>query len=242
MYYFDPLDRFLRTNPDLIRTLLDIQPKHNKLSEEIAYILEKEISAAKIKIAYVRHRTKSIESFCNKADRKRYFSPLEKIKDISGVRLVYLYIGDKPKIANIVENTFHVLEKDDKENSNSPTHYGYEDLSYIVKLKENNYNMRLSELQNLECEIQIRTTLQDAWALVSHHLCYKQESYIPNEFQEDLKELIGIFKSADDKFSNLKVIRENYEKEVEQNMKLNFNDFLEMEFNLDNLITFLKWK
>ncbi|WP_338137276.1 hypothetical protein [Vibrio furnissii] len=107
-----------------------------------------------------------------------------------------------------------MVEKVDKVEGSGVDQFGYGALHYLVHLKTDYLKARYPELENLTCEIQVRTILQDAWAVVAHHLSYKQESDIPHHLRRKLNALSGLFETADDQFERIRELRYSYQQAV----------------------------
>jgi ppGpp synthetase/RelA/SpoT-type nucleotidyltranferase len=215
---------------------------HQRLCDEVKYILEKKIKMLDVEVGRLSSRAKTLASFCEKIERKHYKKPMEEIADLSGVRIVYLYASDRDKLERLVEEEFEVLEKVDKVNDQGVEKFGYGALHYIVALKEQHAGARYDDLRGIRCEIQIRTILQDAWAVVAHHLSYKHENDIPNELKRKLHALSGMFETADDQFERLNLARIEYQNNVKASIISNSEMSLEAELNLDNLLAYMAWK
>ena len=71
-------------------------------------------------------------------------------------------------------------------------------------MKLGNTGSRQIALPRIPFEIQVRTIGQDAWASVSHHLAYKQETSFPPDQFRDLYALSALFYLADTHFEFLK--------------------------------------
>jgi len=170
-------------HPDYVRRFYDNFELNKKLCDEVEYTLSTEIQKEEIEIAQITSRAKTLESFCEKISRKSYSNPFDEITDFSGVRVVYLYSIHKNQIEKIIEREFEVIEKVDKVLVDDNV-FGYGALHYLIKIKNTHAGARYEELKNKVCEIQVRTILQDAWAVVAHHLSYKQESDVPKELRE----------------------------------------------------------
>jgi ppGpp synthetase/RelA/SpoT-type nucleotidyltranferase len=226
----------------LIRAYLDLHPKAAKLSEEIAYILEQGVKKAGIEYAAVTYRAKSLESFCEKVVRKSTKDPIKEITDLAGVRIVYLYNSDLKKLESLIEKQFTVVEKVDKVDRAEPDHFGYGALHYLVRLGKHSLGARYDDLKELVCEIQVQTILQDAWAIVAHHLSYKQEADVPKKLRRKLNALSGLFETADDQFNRLRDEREEYRAGIKQQISDEAPTFLQQDINLDNLSEYLKWR
>jgi len=236
----DQLSRTWSENPDLVREFIDSRPQYEQLCSEVAYILDKRLDAQEIEVSAITCRAKSLKSFTEKLTRKNYACP-EDVTDIAGVRLVYLYKSDRSQIEKLIEAEFDVIEKVDKVEEQDEDRFGYGALHYLVHIGRKSSGARYDDLKNLICEIQVRTVLQDAWAIVAHHLSYKEESDIPKVLRRKLNSLSGLFETADDQFEQVRSERKKYQTSVKRKGK-NESDFLSQEINLDTFKEFLKWK
>lgn len=229
-----------RDRPDVIRDFLKQRPHFEKLCDEIAFILERALTVEKIEYSAVTWRTKTLESYCEKVLRKSYANPLQEITDLAGVRVVYLYPSDRKKVESLIENQFIVVEKIDRVAEGGTEHFGYGAVHYLVKLGKAMSGARYDDLKDLLCEIQVRTILQDAWAIVAHHLSYKRESDVPNELRRKLNALSGLFETADDQFDKLRSGIMQYAEKIETAMASHDASLVKENLNLDNLVAFLK--
>lgn len=236
----EALDRLWHQKPNVIRTFIDTRSKYEKLSEEVAYILTKNVRMSNIEYASITFRTKTLDSFCEKITRKGYESPIGEITDIAGVRIVYLYLSDRNNLESVIEKEFKVIEKINKIDKAGADHFGYGAVHYLVKLGKKSSGARYDDLKNFICEIQVRTILQDAWSIVAHHLSYKQESDVPKELRRKLNALSGLFETADDQFNHLKIDRLEYMSKVKK--EISEQKILKQKINLDNLSEFLNWR
>jgi ppGpp synthetase/RelA/SpoT-type nucleotidyltranferase len=235
------LNKVWKDNPEYIRRFYHNLNFNEKLCNEVKYILSTELKSNEVEIAQISARAKTLESFCEKISRKKYKSPFDDITDFAGVRIVYLYSAGRTLIETLIEEKFDIIEKVDKIDLDLDR-FGYGALHYLVKLKNNHVGARYDELKDKTCEIQVRTILQDAWAVVAHHLSYKQESHVPIKLRRKLNALSGLFETADDQFENIKTLREAYLDEFQGTMVTNTAMSLHEIANLDNLKAYLNWK
>lgn len=226
----------------IIRQFLEQLPFSERLCDEVLYILKTKINVSEIEISHLTSRAKDLSSFCNKIDRKKYSDPFKEITDFSVVRLVYLYESDKSLIEKIIESEFQILEKVDKLNSQDVDKFGYGALHYIVSLKNQHTGARYEGLKEICCEIQGRTILQDAWAVVAHHLSYKNEANVPVELRRKLNALAGLFETADDQFEMINVERKAYRNKVMADISVNTVSSLDVNVNLDSLLGYMSLK
>lgn len=230
-----------RKKPDAIRKFLDCRSDYEQLCTEIAYTLKKRLTAQGIETSAVLWRAKTLNSFLEKLVRKTYVDPMAETTDLGGVRVVCLYVSDVNQIEKIIHDEFEVLEKVDKLSDKGADRFGYGATHFIVKLGTNSSGARYDDLRQLVCEVQVRSVLQDAWAIIDHHLLYKTESDIPQSLQRKMNGLAGLFETADDQFELVRREREAYLKEIRESQ----NDpgvFLKNEINSDSLYEYLQWK
>jgi putative GTP pyrophosphokinase len=193
-----------------------------------------------IQFAHITSRTKTLESFLEKITRKAYANPINEIKDFAEVRLVFLYHSDREGIERVIEDEFIVKEKILPASTQDINYFGYEALHYVVTLGDNCRGARYDTLRKLPLEIQVRTVLQDAWALIAHHLIYKRESDVPDRLQRRLNRLVGLFETADEQFTEIRSERERYIEATRD--RIRNEDELDIELNLDSIIAYCERK
>lgn len=235
------IDKYWQENPLVVKDFLNRQQKHLLLCQEITFILKNLLSQEKIEYSAVTHRAKTLNSFIEKVQRKKYDNPFKEITDFSGVRVVFLYVSDYEKIEKLILRTFKVIEKVDKLNEKKEDQFGYGAIHFIVKLGSNFKGTRYDEITDYSCEIQVRTILQDAWAVIDHHLVYKKEEDVPSHLKRKLNSLAGLFETADDQFQKIREERLAYIGEIKQ-ISNSPEKFLEIDLNMDSFVEFLNWK
>lgn len=231
-----------RERPDQIRKYYELRPLYERLCSEVALNLEHSMKREGLEYAQISSRVKTLNSFCEKVYRKSYQNPTIDITDLAGVRIVFLYELDIQYIKKIIEDNFEVIEMVDKASVQGVEIFGYRALHYVVKIKSTSFENRFSDLRNLVCEIQVRTTLQDAWALVAHHLSYKQESDIPKELRRKLNALSGLFEIADNQLQAIRGAREEYQSRLDFNGLKTDASYPNSEINFDNLNAYINWR
>lgn len=152
---------------------------YEQLCAEVEYILRKRIADRGIETSSITSRAKTLNSFLEKLQRKHYESPFEQLTDLAGARVVCLYRSDIAKVADIIRAEFVVAEDVDKLDELGVDQFGYGARHFIVRLGKTSSGARYDDLKNLPCEVQIRTVVQDAWAIIQHHMVYKRESQVP---------------------------------------------------------------
>ena len=227
--------------PEIIKQFLDQRSDYEKLCAEVAYILTRHLNNAQIEFSTITHRCKTLNSFLEKTQRKSYHDPIAEMTDFAGVRIICLYIDDLPRVEKVIAEHFEITEKIDKLTDKRTDEFGYGAIHFVVKLGKTSSGARYDDLKDLVCEIQIRTVLQDAWAIIDHHLVYKNESNIPSFLRKKLNLLAGNFESADEEFKRIRAEREAYLTDIEES-KITSEQFLENELNLDSFVRYAQWK
>jgi putative GTP pyrophosphokinase len=235
------IEDYWHESPDLIREFLQRRDQYSHLCCEVEYILRKRISENGIEIAHTTSRAKTLNSFLEKLKRRSYIKPFEEITDFAGVRIVCLYRSDLGAIEKIIYSEFDVVEKVDRLAHLPPNEFGYGAVHYIVTLGKKSSGARYDDLKHYPCEIQVRTVLQDAWAIIDHHLVYKRESDVPSHLQRKLNSLSGLFETADDLFDRIREERKQYLGEIQRSTET-ASSFLANELNKDTFLAFLRWK
>lgn len=235
------VDKQWEQNPQLIRQFLDRRADYEQLCSEVAYVLRSKLKKSSLEIAAITYRAKTLASFLDKIRRKSYSDPTSEITDFAGVRVVCLYSPDTDVVEKIIKEEFELIEEVDKLKEKSAEEFGYSAKHYIVRLGKKMSGARYDDLKNLPCEIQVRTVLQDAWAIIQHHLVYKREADVPETLQRKLNSLSGLLETADDQFDSIRKERITYLKTLERS-KDEPSNFLAADLNLDSFSAYAKWK
>lgn len=80
-----------QNEPALVQRFLADRPRYEELGHEVAFILRKRLEQAGVACAGVPSRAKTLGSFLQKLERKRYESPFEQVFDFAGARVLCLY-------------------------------------------------------------------------------------------------------------------------------------------------------
>lgn len=217
-----------------------IQP-WEQLRSEATFILEHELSAAKIRYHSLTSRIKTFQSFAAKAERKMLTEPFAQVRDVVGLRIVCLFLSDIEKIAAVVRDKFEVLEEDNKIEGQQVSSFGYMSFHFTAQMKSSYSGPRYDGILAIPLEIQLRTIAMDAWAATSHYLDYKSDTDVPSDLRRDFYALSGLFYVADRHFEmffrSRQTVREQIVRTLEQK-----HPTMDQEINLDSLDAYLKSK
>ena len=191
-------------------------PDLERLLEEVLRTLRDSLARNGILVTAVEGRVKQRQSLEGKLALKGdKYAVLTDITDLVGARIVTFYTDDVDRIAAMVEQLFEVdwTNSVDKRKLHQLDSFGYNSLHYICRLP--GYDFRF--------ELQLRTTLQHAWASINHDIGYKTGVEIPREYLRRINRLAGILEMADDEFSRIRSEITDYRRRVQalvQNGKL----------------------
>ena len=184
-------------------------PVFEKMQAEVMRILQEAVARRGLHVTTLESRIKKEDSLCGKLALKgaKYHS-LSDITDILGARIVTFYTDDVDRIASMVEQEFDIDWQNsvDKRMLHQLDRFGYNSLHYICRLPGYVYPF----------ELQLRTTLQHAWASINHDIGYKSGVEIPREYLRRINRLAGILELADDEFSRIRAEITDYRRRVHQ--------------------------
>lgn len=225
---------------DLNTWIDDSLPKFELLGKHIAFIIETLLQQNKIEYLSVSYRTKKKEGIVEKIARKNYRKPMEELTDISGVRIILYLESDISKVSEIIKSTFNIDEKNSMSNENrlSSDKIGYRSVHYVCDIGENRIGLKEYEyISGLNCEIQVRTMLQHAWAELTHDRNYKIGTNLPLQIQRKINLFSGMLEIADEGFSEIVNSIEEYKELIKDN---GLEQLSVQEINSINLYKFVQ--
>jgi len=144
---------------------------------ELVAELEERLTEHGLKAA-VRGRVKRFDSFYRKVlARSRSAEipePFAYITDLVGLRIVTPFVEDLRQVVDVLRTHYALEEVDDKALALSVGEFGYDATHLLIAIPEALLG-RYPQGAVHAVEVQLRTTLQDAWAEVEHELVYKAD-------------------------------------------------------------------
>lgn len=184
-------------------------PVFEKMRSEVLRILQEALDRNGLIVTTIEARIKTEQSLAGKLALKgTKYATLSDITDILGARIVTFYTDDVDRIAAIAEQLFEIdwANSVDKRKLHQLDSFGYSSLHYICRLP--GYDFRF--------ELQLRTTLQHAWAAINHDTGYKSGIEIPAIYMRRMNRLAGLLEMADDEFSRIRAEITDYRRRVQQ--------------------------
>lgn len=180
-----------------------------------------------------KSRIKSFNSYYKKVLRQHpeeaaTSNSLVCLTDMMGIRIICTFLEDIEIVLAQIKEMFDIYEIEVKGAQQSFKEFGYESVHVLVKIPEDCVPENLPEdkklLDELVCEIQIRTILQDAWAEVEHELIYKTE-FTPFDMplRRKLASMNASLSLADIIFQEIR----DYQKNLQSEMTMRRRSFYE---------------
>lgn len=214
---------------ELSRIIQDWRNEKERYSQFSKYIeksLSDSLAIEGIKVR-VHSRTKSQESIIKKLYMKNQinYEYYKKMTDKSAARIICRLKEDIPYVEKIIENSFIVVNKEDKINLLDFNEQGYKSIHFDVQPKKELTEPTLfRSIGDLIGEIQLRTSCEDVWAEIYHNIGYKPSSPLPKDMNREFHCLAGLLEVADNCFSVL-------------SLKIKSSENIQEYFLLDYLIT-----
>lgn len=161
---------------DQIKDLLEIKLKQICLAYTIQNNLPQEALV-------VTARAKTLKSFLKKLEKKGYpqfYFPTEIITDLIGARITSWFLDDCKDLLVYIEKSSHfeIVSNSLEDYIATPKKSGYRGMHLLTNVtydsvKRDDEGVISVAPENMICEIQIRTKLQDAWGDITHEFHYK---------------------------------------------------------------------
>ena len=174
-----------------------------------------------------KSRVKSFNSYYKKIlrlkpEETKDSNSLVYLTDMMGIRMICAFLEDINLALDQIKKIFTIKEVEVKGAEKKFSEFGYESIHVLIKIpesckpKDKKFKDLVQLTDDLVCEIQIRTILQDAWAEVEHELIYKTEF---NPFDIPLRRKLASLNAsltlADITFQEIRDYQNKLQKELE---------------------------
>lgn len=212
---------FDRYGKDLeqIRQLLSI--RLNQLA--LAYTIDNNLPPEAITVST---RVKSLKSYLKKLEKKdwpQFYYPTEVVQDLVGARVICWFIDDCEGIKNLIRSSNHLkIAGEIEDYIKNPKPSGYRSIHLLANVEYDSVQRDDGKVvitnEDLVCEIQIRTKLQDAWGDVTHEFHYKAKNAgVDNKFYE--KVLSEISNRLANEDQSLLTLRDAYQSLADEKLQ-----------------------
>lgn len=184
-----------------------LHPKYDSFADALRVLIRQLCIAENISVD-VEARAKTVESLSRKLEIKQEYTVLEDVPDLCGIRVITRYLIDIDAVRDLLQGEFEVDEVV-SHGGESPEAFGYASLHIVLRLGVQRANLReWRDLKDLKAEVQVRTILQHAWAVISHRLDYRSSAEVPVDVRRSLFRVAALLETGDEIFERF---RENVE-------------------------------
>lgn len=198
------------------------------------------LQTASFKVHDIEYRAKSTESFIKKCVKKdefgnlKYTDPFRQITDFAGVRLICFL---KKDVDPICERIISIFKSDGVEDVGERIfqkgRFGYQSKHILVKLTKDMYLPSCNLVDDVFCEIQVRTLLQHAWAEIEHDIQYKGD-VIPDRLRKRFVSLAGLLEIADGEFERIQEESDSLISDIQNELVSNLTEEVLNTESVDN--------
>jgi len=220
----------------------ELLPVLERMRDVVVKLLEQTLEHNGIEVTTVKTRIKTRDSLAGKLLLKgNKYNDITDITDLLGARIITFYTDDVDRMAAIAEKLFDIDWDNsvDKRRLHDLDSFGYNSLHYICRLpKAIVEDPSCPQLNTIRFELQLRTTIQHAWAAINHDIGYKSGVEIPREYVRQMNRLAGMLELADDEFSRIRLAITDYRRRVQQLVQNGKLD--DVQLDGDTFSSFLK--
>jgi len=194
-------DSFLKS----IQWYVEARERYERLTQHVEKQLKELLKTHDIPYVLLTARTKSLDSFRAKVQRKRYANPTKQVTDISGARIVVYVESDVHRVGKLLKSEFrvHPQRSPDKGEELGIDKVGYRSKHFVCDLGDRiAISEDLRDYAGLLFEIQVRSILQHAWAEIAWGP-YKLSGMLPTHIERELNLCAGRLESVDRDFTRI---------------------------------------
>lgn len=234
-YYNDEVKVFEQASSSLATLIALLLTDHDKFDTPrvISRVKDREECVKKFERKYL----KKLE------EDKTEYEIKDHISDIIGIRIITLYDTDIKIVKEVLLDNFELIDITDKTQSleEKDDVFGYKGLHLDLRLNKKRTNLpEYKQFKDIQFEVQIRTTVQDAWSILDHKIKYKRN--IPQQLKRRINRLAALFELSDQEFINIQketIELENKAKEIKEEASQNNKGIIDEVDKLDAFV-FLK--
>lgn len=204
----------------------------NLIAKDIERCIEQVLAALDSRPT-IKVRTKKFKSYYRKyLNLLKAGDPDPYITDIIGIRVICPFIEELSIAENLLKKNFSVTETERK-GQYTFREFGYESTHLLIKIPDDIIQAR-GDIGLNTAEVQIRTTLQDAWAEVEHELVYKAEfNPFDTPMRRKLAALNASLSLADIIFQEIRTYQRQFHSQLGRRRETFFQ---KIEESTDNLL------
>jgi putative GTP pyrophosphokinase len=195
------------------------RPALERLRSHLHAELAAALAGRRVEVNFVTSRLKSPESLRKKLARpEKTYRRLWDVTDLVGLRVATYFEDSIQDVARLIEEMYRVdfEQSADKLRFTDHGKFGYRSLHYVCAPPSAGAATRVDPACRFE--IQVRTSLQHAWAEIEHDLGYKVEGSVPEALRRRLSRIASLLELADQEFVSIRHDLSSYQREVREEL------------------------
>lgn len=202
-----------------VRKFGDVRDRYKELAITLSNILESAVSVH-APLAIVQARAKKLPSFAEKITRKwenlETDDPVTEFTDLCGARVIALTRSHVEAMRTFIREHFDIDEKNSEDASIrlGPSEFGYRSVHLIVALRRDVFptegipvdiqaDLYPDDGCPMKAEIQLRTTMEHAYADMAHDLTYKGSFEIPRQWMRQISGIAAAVETTSDEMERI---------------------------------------
>lgn len=207
---------------------------HESFARQSLNLIEALCVADGIEIETRCWRIKSVESVSRKLREDKHLDYFSDVRDLCGIRVVVATLTDVKRVRDLLFREFDVQEEQWLGEGQANV-FGYKSLHLHVRIDERRgRETEWSALGDCEAEVQVRTLLQDGWAIVSRKHDYRNSRVAPEEVRRRLFRVASLIETSDEMLdqycAEIRAAREKYQRLAAT------NEWISLPLDFDSLI------
>lgn len=206
-------------NEQILATFDEQRAALERLRAHLHAELVAALAGRRVEVNFVTSRVKSPESLRKKIARPdKTYRRLWDVTDLVGLRVATYFEDSIEDVARLIEDIYQVdfAHSADKLRFTDHGKFGYRSLHYVCAPPSDGAAARLDAACRFE--IQVRTSLQHAWAEVEHDLGYKAEDSVPEVIRRRLSRIASLLEIADQEFVSIRHDLSRYRQAVREEL------------------------
>lgn len=177
------------------RQYLQVKERYEHLSRLVGSTISDLCRAGRVDVDSITHRAKTEGSVIAKLQRENRYASLEQITDKAGARVITRYAADVDEVCSLITTHLNVIE-DTRHGEEEVEVFGYSSRHLLVR--------PATPYETFVVEVQVRSVLQHAWAVISHSLDYKSSLELPPPVRRRLYRVAGLLQTSDELFDSFR--------------------------------------
>lgn len=175
--------------------------QYETFASALAVLLERLCKNADVDYESVTSRAKTVDSLVTKLRTHENYSSLDDVTDKAGIRVITRYEAAVASVCELINAEFGVLESV-THGVDAPETFGYASRHLLVCFDARRIDLpEYAPYDGLIAEVQVRSILQHAWALISHSLDYKTDFDVPLRVRRRLFRVAALLETGDETFN-----------------------------------------